>query len=142
MDIEALLAKNPTADYLPELNEMVFHPDKAIRVRVAESPDLPSHYLHKLVFDASSDVRIALSENPSTPMLFLRVLAADADPDVRLAMAENSRLPLLLIRLLATDSNPYVAHRARLTIERIKQAAAETSEFVAKVDLPSGPVCA
>lgn len=104
-----------------QLCALVNHPDRMVRLRVAEHPGLPPACLAELAGDDWPEVRIAVAENPSTPVLILELLSEDLHPDVRYTMAENAATPEHILHILVQDENPYVVARACKTLARLNQ---------------------
>lgn len=90
--------------------------------RIAENPATGSVTLARLGFDPSPAVRAAVAENSKTPAETVQMLARDENVDVRYRLAESYHVPVAVLQELAEDENPYVAHRARMTLQRIARS--------------------
>jgi len=75
--------------------------------------------LDRLPYAQFVDVRIAVADHPDTSIGVLAELAEDESPDVRFAIAENHNVGREILFKLTEDENPYVAHRARITLQRL-----------------------
>jgi hypothetical protein len=106
------------------LRHLAQDPDKSIRRRVAENPNIMQEIVDILLQDAEIDVRIGLAENPSVGMRYVELFLHDESPDVRFSIADNPLTPGDVLLRLATDENPYVAIRARKTYATVNPHAA------------------
>jgi hypothetical protein len=106
------------------LRHLAQDPDKSIRRRVAENPNISRDIVDMLMHDQDVDVRIGLAENPSVGLEYVEVFMQDESADVRFSIAENPLMRGDVLLRLATDENPYVATRARKTYAQVNPHAA------------------
>jgi hypothetical protein len=89
--------------------------------RVAEHPNANATTLSCLARHPHPDVRSAVTSNRAASEEDLWKLAEDESADVRYALAENPHIAEAILRLLSEDEHPYVAHRAKTTLQRLRQ---------------------
>jgi hypothetical protein len=125
-EVLALAASNPDAS--PALLEVLANSSSPyVRSKVAGNQYAPVSVRDRLMSDCPS-VRAALAHSPKA---IERVwsLVSDENPSVRLSLAENTNLPDHIYEELVKDQDRQVAHQARRTLMKLRNAQNLTSRI-------------